>query len=360
MVDYAVIVPTLNEKDNVILTVERLERVLSGMNWEVVFVDDDSTDGTWQELLKLAAKKPHVRLIRRVNRRGLSSACVEGMLATAAPYLAVMDADLQHDAAILPQMFAALVNDEATVAVGSRYCDDGGVGEWDKTRAKMSQMATVLASKLLLTPCSDPMSGFFALKRSLIDEIAPDISLSGFKILFDILTTKDIPLKVKEIPYTFCTRIHGTTKLSVSTLIDFAWLLLKKISFRLPITNFFMFCLVGLTGVAVHFCVLYTMYKLFQYPFFLSQCTATFFAMTSNYFINNRLTFFSNQLRGKAFIKGYFLFCLACTFGAIVNIAISELLFGLSLSWFFAAGAGIVAGSVVNYIISKTMVWKGL
>ena len=360
MIDYAVIVPTLNEKENVILTVERLESVLSGMNWEVIFVDDDSTDGTWQQLLKLAAQKPHVRMIRRVNRRGLSSACVEGMLATSAQYIAVMDADLQHDAAILPQMFAALVNNEATVTVGSRYCGDGGVGEWDKTRAKMSQLATVLASKILLTPCSDPMSGFFALKRGLIDEIASDISLSGFKILFDILTTKGIPLKVKEIPYTFCTRIHGTTKLSVSTLIDFAWLLLKKISFRLPITNFLMFCLVGLTGVAMHFCVLYAMHKLFQYPFFLSQCIATFFAMTSNYIINNRLTFFSNQLRGKAFIKGYLLFCLACMFGAIVNIAISEMLFGLSLSWFSAAGAGIVAGSVVNYIFSKTIVWKGL
>ena len=360
MVDYAVIVPTLNEKDNIIPTVERLESVLSGMNWEVIFVDDDSTDGTWQQILKLAAQKPHVRMIRRVNRRGLSSACVEGMLATSAQYIAVMDADLQHDAAILPQMFATLVNNEATVTVGSRYCDNGGVGEWDKTRAKMSQLATVLASKILLTPCSDPMSGFFALNRGIIDEIASDISLSGFKILFDILTTKGIPLKVKEIPYVFCTRIHGTTKLSVSTLIDFAWLLLKKISFRLPITNFLMFCLVGLTGVAVHFCTLYTMYKLFQYPFFLSQSIAIFFAMTSNYIINNRLTFFSNQLRGKAFIKGYFLFCLACTFGAIVNIAISEMLFGLSLPWFYAAGAGIVAGSVVNYIISKTMVWKGL
>jgi len=212
MVDYAVIVPTLNEKDNIIPTVERLESVLSGMNWEVIFVDDDSTDGTWQQILKLAAQKPHVRMIRRVNRRGLSSACVEGMLATSAQYIAVMDADLQHDAAILPQMFAALVNNEATVTVGSRYCDNGGVGEWDKTRAKMSQLATVLASKILLTPCSDPMSGFFALNRGIIDEIASDISLSGFKILFDILTTKGIPLKVKEIPYVFCTRIHGTTK----------------------------------------------------------------------------------------------------------------------------------------------------
>ena len=360
MVKYAIIVPTLNEKDNVILTVEKLESVLSGMNWEVIFVDDDSTDGTWQELLKLAAQKPYVRMIRRVNRRGLSSACVEGMLATSAPYIAVMDADLQHDASILPQMFAALTSNEATVAVGSRYCGDGGVGEWDKTRAKMSQLATLLASKILLAPCSDPMSGFFALKRSLIDEIAPSISLSGFKILFDILTTKDIPLKVKEVPYTFSTRIHGCTKLSVSTLIDFAWLLLKKISFRLPITNFLMFCFVGLTGVLVHFCTLYAMHKMLQYPFFLSQCTATFFAMTSNYVINNRITFFSTQLRGKAFIKGYFLFCLACTFGAIVNIAISEMLFGLSFSWFSAAGVGIIAGSVVNYIISKTLVWKGL
>ena len=204
------------------------------------------------------------------------------------------------------------------------------------------------------------MSGFFALERSLNDKIAPSISLSGFKILFDILTTEDIPLTVKEIPYTFCTRIHGSTKLNVSTLIDFAWLLLKKISFRLPISNFLMFCLVGLTGVVVHFCTLYTMYKVLHHQFFFSQCTATFFAMTSNYIINNRLTFSSNRLRGKEYIKVYFLFCLACTFGAVVNIAISEMLFNMSLSWFSAAAVGVIAGSVVNYIISKNIVWKGV
>lgn len=361
MAEYAVIIPTLNEKDNILPTIKRLENVLADLDWEVVFVDDDSSDGTWQSLLGIAAQNPRVRLLRRVGRRGLSSACVEGMLATSARYLAVMDADLQHDAAILPRMFEALSSGEATVAVGSRYCDAGGIGEWDRTRAKMSRLATGLASRVLLAPCSDPMSGFFALERGIIDAIASKISLSGFKILFDILTTPGIPLKVKEIPYTFCLRIHGSTKLRLSTLIDFAWLLLKKLSFRLPITNFLMFCLVGFSGVLVHFCVLYGAHKMLQYSFLPSQCLAILSAMTSNYIINNKLTFSSTRLHGKEFIKGYFLFCLACTFGALVNIAISELLYGMSFfSWFSAAAIGIIAGSVVNYLTSKTFVWKGV
>ena len=361
MAEYAVIIPTLNEKDNILPTINRLESVLTGLDWEVVFVDDDSSDGTWQSLIGIAAQNPRVRLIRRVGRRGLSSACVEGMLSTSARYLAVMDADLQHDAEILPRMFEALSSGEATVAVGSRYCDAGGIGEWDKTRANMSRLATGLASKVLLAPCSDPMSGFFALERGIIDAIADKISLSGFKILFDILTTQGIPLKIKEIPYTFCLRIHGSTKLSVATMVDFAWLLLKKLSFRLPITNFLMFCLVGLTGVLVHFCVLYTSLKIFHRSFLISQCLAVLFAMTSNYIINNRLTFSSTKLRGKEFIKGYFLFCLACTFGALVNIAISELLYGMSaFSWFTAAATGVIAGSVINYLTSKAFVWKGV
>ncbi|MDR2055524.1 MAG: glycosyltransferase family 2 protein [Desulfovibrio sp.] len=360
MPQYAVVIPTLNERDNILPTVERLENVLGSLDWEAIFVDDDSGDGTWQLLLSIARTKRRIRYIRRLGRRGLSSACVEGMLSTSATYIAVMDADLQHDAAILPALFAALASSDATVAVGSRYSGQGGIGQWDKTRARMSRFATALAASALLAPCTDPMSGFFAIHRRIIDKTAGDIFLSGFKILFDILTTPGVDLRVKEIPYTFNARIHGDTKLNTSVMIDFAWLLIKKICHRLPIANFAMFCFVGLSGVGVHFAALYLLLHVFAQSFVMSQSIATLCAMTSNYILNNKITFFSNELRGMSFVKGYFFFCLACTFGACVNVAIAQSLHTASFSWFSAAAAGIVAGAAINYITSKLFVWKSI
>ena len=311
-------------------------------------MDDNSEDGTWQRVLAVAQEDSRIRCLRRIGRRGLASACIEGMLATSASYLAVMDADQQHDASILPQLFAALASGEATVAVGSRYVSGGGVGNWDATRTGMSRLATRLASTSLLTPCQDPMSGYFAVRRDIIDAVADKLTRSGFKILFDILTMPGIPLKVKEIPYVFSSRVHGHTKLSPSVIFDFAWLLTKKWCRNVPIANFLVFCAVGLTGVLVHYAVLYLLFRTQNFVF--AQTIATYAAMTSNYFLNNIVTFSSYRLSGTNKAKGYVKFCLICSFGAIINIACAHLCFSMGMAWFAAAGIGIAAGSVLNYI----------
>ena len=225
---YAVIIPTLNEARNVTTLVERLEKILEGLDWEAVFVDDGSTDGTVEELRSLALRTPRVRFLRRIGRRGLASACVDGMMSTAAEYLAVMDADLQHDENLLPAMFDVLASGEANLAVASRYLEGGGTGSWDKNRVGLSRLATWVAGKCMQARCSDPMSGFFALRRDIIDKIAEKLQPRGFKILFDILTQRELVLSIREFPYVFRERTVGYTKLSFKVMLEFAWLLLTR------------------------------------------------------------------------------------------------------------------------------------
>jgi dolichol-phosphate mannosyltransferase len=228
MATYAVIIPTLNEAPNVTTLVERLEKVLTQLDWEAVFVDDGSTDGTVEELRTLALRTPKVRFLRRVGRRGLSSACVDGMMSTIAEYLAVMDADLQHDENLLPAMFDSLSSGEANLVVASRYLDGGGTGTWDKNRVGLSKFATWVAGQSLKVRCSDPMSGFFALRRDIIDLVAEKVQSRGFKILFDILTQPKLCLSIREFPYVFRVRTMGKSKLSYSVMLEFVWLLLTR------------------------------------------------------------------------------------------------------------------------------------
>jgi dolichol-phosphate mannosyltransferase len=144
-VELAVVIPTLNERDNVPLVVQRLNRVLAGIAWEAVFVDDDSPDGTADAVRALARQQGNIRCVQRLGRRGLSSACIEGILSTAAPYVAVMDGDLQHDEALLPQMLAKIKAEHLDIVVASRHVADGSLGDWQKSRVAISDFATRLS-----------------------------------------------------------------------------------------------------------------------------------------------------------------------------------------------------------------------
>lgn len=358
MAQYAVIVPTLNEAGNVSELVRRLENILQGLDWEIIFVDDNSKDGTLEELYNLAKSKPYVRYLRRLGRKGLASACVEGMMSSNADYMAVMDADLQHDETKLPELFNALSTGQANLAVASRYTGDGGTGEWSKSRVGISKLATWISRLFLKAPCSDPMSGFFALDREIIDKSAPKIQSQGFKILFDILSMPELDIRLKEIPYVFSSREIGESKLSSIVIVEFLWLLASKIFGRVIHTEFVLFCFVGFLGVFVHLLTVFIFFKQFSLSFVISQGIATLVAMTTNYLINNLLTFKDKKLHGKDFIKGYGKFVLACTVGALVNVAVANQLFESGLFWPLAAAAGTVVGAIFNYFFAKFTIWK--
>jgi dolichol-phosphate mannosyltransferase len=219
--ELSVVVPTFNERDNVTVLYRRLAATLSGIAWEVVFVDDNSPDGTWEVVRGLGQKDSRVRCVRRIGRRGLSGACIEGILASSGPYAAVIDADLQHDETQLPKMVALLRSGEAELVVGSRYIEGGSADSFNKQRAGASQLATEVARRVLNVEVADPMSGFFMIRRDRFEQLAPELSTLGFKILLDLVATAQGKLRTVEIPYTFGSRQHGESKLESMVALDF-------------------------------------------------------------------------------------------------------------------------------------------
>jgi dolichol-phosphate mannosyltransferase len=284
---------------------------------------------------------------------------VDGMMSTMAEYLAVMDADLQHDENLLPAMFDSLSSGEANLVVASRYLDGGGTGTWAKNRVGLSKLATWAAGRSLKVRCSDPMSGFFALRRDIIDLVAEKVQSRGFKILFDILTQPKLGLSIREFPYVFRVRTMGETKLSYPVMLEFVWLLLSRTLSRFIYAQFAMFCVVGFLGVGVHLAALFLMYRILGLPFLPGQTVATLCAMTSNYILNNRLTFGEQRLRGgRALWAGYGKFVAACTVGAFANVASAEFLQTHGAAWWLAACAGIALGAVINYLFALVFIWR--
>ena len=293
----SVIIPTLNERENVEKMVQRLAACLRDVRWEVVFVDDDSSDGTLDVLRDLSRQDSRVRYIHRLGRRGLASAVVEGMLSTSSPYLAVIDCDLQHDETQLPLMLERLQSETCDIVVASRYLKQN-FGSWDKRRLRMSQIGTSVAQFLLLTPLSDPMSGFFCLTREAFDASVRGLSARGYKILLDIVMSSRVPPRIEEIAYEFRPRAHGDSKLDSAAVIEYLLLLLDKTVGRVIPTRFLLFSIVGGTGLLVNMAVLALLYKLGGINFTVSETIATIAAMTSNFFVNNILTYRDKRLQG--------------------------------------------------------------
>lgn len=356
--ELSVIVPTFNERDNVPTLVQHLHEAMRGVRWEVIFVDDDSPDGTADVIRQIAQNDPHVRVIQRIGRRGLSSACVEGMLASSAPYLAVMDADLQHDERLLPQMLSALKDDEADIVVGSRYVSGGGVGDWNRSRLAMSQFATRLSTMVVKADLSDPMSGFFMLTRAALNGAVRDLSAIGFKILVDLFASSKKPLRVKELPYQFRLRQAGESKLDTQAAWDYLMLLLDKTVGKVVPVRFVSFAFVGGLGVFVHLVTVAVMFRLMAISFVVSQSVATLVAMVSNFALNNVITYRDMRLRGWRWVKGLISFVIACSVGALANVGIAEYLFAEQTDWILAALAGVVVGAVWNYAVTAVYTWN--
>lgn len=357
--ELCVVVPVLNERDNVAPLVERLGRVLEGVAWECILVDDDSTDGTRDEIARIGRIDPRVRLLHRIGRRGLSTAFVEGAQASLAPFIAAMDGDLQHDEALLPGMLAVLRADEADLVIGSRYIAGGGIGEWDRTRAGMSDLATRLGRLVLRVDVTDPMSGFFMVRRTTLDSGVRQLSAVGFKILLDLLASVPEPPRVRELPYTFRERTSGSSKLDAGVLRDYLVLLADKLIGHIVPVRFVLFAMVGALGIAAHLAVLWLGLNVFGQPFGEAQGLATAVAIVGNFTVNNVFTFRDRRLRGWRFARGLLTFALVCSVGAAANIGVAAFLFGnVHSSWWIAGLAGAVMSLVWNYAASSVVTWR--
>jgi dolichol-phosphate mannosyltransferase len=355
--ELAIIVPTFNERGNIAELIRRLVECLGERSWEVVFVDDDSPDGTADLVREHAQADSRIRCLQRIGRRGLSSACVEGMLATTADYLAVMDADMQHDERLLPQMLDTLKQGDTDIVVGSRYAPGGDIGDWDARRARISRLAVRLSRLVVPGDLTDPMSGFFMMRRSVLNGTVRGLSAIGFKILADLFASHDGALRFTELAYRFGVRQAGESKLDSVTAWDYLMLLLDKLVGRWIPVRFLAFSIVGALGVAVHFAVLTLLFQGLQRSFVLGQAVATFCAMTFNYTVNNVLTYRDLRLRGVLWLRGWVSFVLACSIGGFANLGVASTVYGLGRGWFPAAIAGILVGAVWNYAITMMLTW---
>lgn len=352
----SVVVPCFNERENVPVLVQKLEEVLAGIDWEVVFVDDDSPDGTASAVRALAASRRNVRCVQRIGRRGLSTAVIEGILSTSAPYIAVMDGDLQHDETLLPRMLQLAKSDGLDVVVASRYTEGGSTGDWDNGRQAMSGFATRLAHLIVDRNLTDPMSGFFIISRPAFDSTVRRLSGQGFKILLDLFASAPRPFRFAEVPFTFRTRLHGESKLDSLVLWEYLTLLLDKLVGRWVPVRFVMFSAVGASGVLVHFAVLAP--ALNWLSFTMAQTLATGIAMVSNFLINNALTYRDRRLRGFGLITGLLTFMAVCSVGVVANVGVASAVFNRDFGWWLAALAGIAVGVVWNYAVSQVFTWR--
>lgn len=357
--DLSIIVPTLNESGNITELVGRLESCLAGIHWEVIFVDDDSRDDTVQIVRSISRRDQRIRCIQRIGRRGLSSACIEGMLASSAPYLAVLDADLQHDETLLRKMFDILQeNASLDIVVGSRYVKGGDFGDVTEDRVEYSRLATRVSRVIIPAELQDPMSGFFMIRQAAFQGCVHDLSGLGFKILLDLFASSPRPLRFIELPYSFRERHAGESKLDSSVAWNYLMLILDKLVGRYVPVRFIVFSLVGGLGILLHLSMVGLLYRGFGMDFVYSQVISAVLTMTFNYSLNNLTTYRDMRLHGLRWIMGLFTFILACSVGAVANIGIASYLFEQETTWSLAVLAGTIVGAVWNYVVTMLYTWN--
>lgn len=355
-----IVVPVFNEAANVPRLVDRLAATLGDSGWEVIFVDDDSPDGTGDAARALAQADGRVRVLQRIGRRGLSSACIEGMCATAAPIVAVIDGDLQHDETLLPRM-AALLEDDASLdlVIGSRFAPGGGTGDWDRERVAKSAFATRIARRVLKADLSDPMSGFFAIRTGIVRDLAPRLSGIGFKILLDLMTASLRPLRFAELGYVFRTREAGESKLDHVVALEYLIALYDRMFGRIVPVRFVLFSAVGAVGAVVHLAVLAALFRGAGTGFVPATIVATLVAMTFNFWLNNQLTYRDRRLRGwRQLVDGWVSFCVVCSVGAVANVGVAGFTHEVQQGdWALSALLGILVAAVWNFALSSRFTW---
>ena len=356
--ELAVVIPVLNECDNVALMVERLTRALADIRWEAIFVDDDSPDGTADVVRALARLQGNVRCVQRLGRRGLASACIEGILSSAAPYIAVMDGDLQHDEALLPQMLAQIKAERLDVVVASRYIEAGSVGEWQRSRVVISDVAGRLGRLVVKADLTDPMSGYFMVERNAFTAAMRSLSGQGFKILLDLFASSPRPLKFAEVPLTFRQRLYGDSKLDTMVAWEYLMLVLQKLVGPAVPVRFLLFSMIGALGVGTHLLTLWFGTHMLSIAFPIAQAVATVVAMTGNFLLNNLFTYRDRRLRGRRLITGLISFYAVCGAGGAANVGVASYVLGGHHSWWLAGLAGAAVSAVWNYAMSSIFTWS--
>jgi dolichol-phosphate mannosyltransferase len=358
MIELAVVIPTFNERDNIVPLLELLAEALNGITYEVIFVDDDSPDNSGDLVRGMAVSNPHIRIVERVHRRGLASACVEGMLASSAPYIAIMDADMQHDERILPEMLRIAKTEDVDVVIGSRNVEGGSMGEFSTRRVRLSMLGRRFSQAVCKCPVQDPMSGFFLLRRAFLMEVVHRVSGIGFKILVDLLASSTRPPSIREVPYKFRKRLRGESKLDVLVAAEYLQLLVDKAIGDFIPPSFVLFSLIGSVGVAIHIVLLWVQFHAFHEAFLTAQIAATVVTMTANFVLNNLITYRAQRVRGWGFVRGLLIFYMACSVGLLINLRVAEFIRDTGVGSYISGVFGLAVGSVWNYVMTRLFAWR--
>jgi dolichol-phosphate mannosyltransferase len=356
--ELAIVVPTLNESENIAYMIDRLEQALTGIRYEVIFVDDDSPDNTAAIVRRLAQERENVRVLHRIGRRGLSSACTEGILVSCAPVVAVLDADMQHDERVLPEMLRRLSEEHLDLVVASRNIAGGGMAEFAKGRVWLSHLGRRLSRICAAHRLSDPMSGFFMIRFEAFERIAHRLSGVGFKILLDIVSSAGPCLHIGEVPYQFRNRTYGESKLDCVVGLEYFYLLFDKRLGRVVSGRFVLYSMIGTMGVVAHLSILRLLMGAAGIAFAEAQATATAIVMILNYVLNNAVTYRDQRLRGAAFWRGLLTYCLACGLGVVVNVAVSNECFHRGVPLILAAVCGLLFSAIWNFAVTSMTTWR--
>ena len=370
----SLILPTYKERESLPILIPKIEETLAGVSHEVIVVDDDSPDRTWEVARELARRHPNVQVIRRVGRRGLSSAVIEGFLAAKGDVFVVMDADGQHDISLILKLAAAVGGKnglpseapsgakEGGIAMGSRYMEGGTTGDWKGFRAFISKLGGSLAIWLCRVKVTDPMSGFFAISRGTFEEVLPRLNPKGFKILLDLLVHVPADTAVKELPFSFGERLRGESKFSTHVRLQYLEFLYDAtVGHFIPLT-LVKYCIVGTAGVIVNLTAYYAVITalgessmdLPSLPL-LSGIEA---AIVFNFLLNNAWTFSYVKLRGWKAVTGFAKYNVVCAFGALASVAVTVFLFNTGFTAIMSLAIGAFLGMVWNYTIGRLFTWN--
>lgn len=373
----SIVTPTYNEAENLPLLVEELGSALAGIPYEIVIADDDSPDRTWEVADKLASADHRIQVMRRFHDKGLSAAVLDGMSVARGQYLAVIDADLQHDPSALPRMLDAVRGGAADVCVGSRSTEGGGYGNWAASRRLVSWVATFIARVILRVSVSDPMSGFFLVSRRAYEDAAPGINPRGFKILLEFIG-RDRSLRVTEVGYEFRNRVHGETKLNRSVIRSYLLAVAELRLGRQIDPAFLLYVLVGIVGLGVN-SVVFTLAEAAGVPRIDTGLNEALdpiygsFVLSVNvsilvlFALNNEFTFWEQRYRGWKLAPAFVVFWLMSLVGTAVHVAVFTYL--QSIGFLFSVIGegpartvhnllGAIVALVINWYLNTTYLWR--
>ena len=358
----SIIIPTYNEKENILKLIHSLLSLSNIYDIEILIVDDDSKDGTTEAVRLVAQQDRQIRLIHRLDRKGLSSAIKEGLINATGDILIVMDGDGQHQVEDIPAALSKIIGNDLDVVIGSRFMKDSAIYGLSKRRKKGSNLANRFARTSLsrnYRHITDYMSGFILLKRDICIPYIMKVDVNGFKFLYELLSISLGILRIGEIGITFQPRIYGSSKLDVAILWDFLISLLHSLSFRILPRRAISFAIVGFTGVFVQLSTTVILTDLFKVNFLNALPFSVIIAATSNYIINNALTFRANRLKDWMLVKGLLKFLLVSSLPILANVGLASSVYNiLDLNTFWSQIAGVLLVFIWNYVASSRFVWN--